>query len=183
MTFYLVLRIMPKHLLDDLCAMHLVISVGHRARDGQYRHAVHKNQVVHTTNRSPFGAIVCVPTHPSQSVITTKQVFTLFLFFYISNTTLEPLDSPSPYIWSPLQVQGALGTYSCTPCELYPCPLFIIPSMPTSFPLHPASFEEQPSSPLTPIPESPQLPGSFSSPSSPVVTSTCSGKIYTKPSC
>ena len=171
---------MPKHLLDDLCATHPVISVDHRAHDRQYRHVVHKSQVVHTTNRFPLQAIVCVRTHPSQSVVTAEQVLTLFLFFYIPNTTLEPPDSPSPYIWSPLQVQGALGTYSCTPCELYPCPSFIIPSVPTLFPLHPASFEEQPSSPLTPIPESPQLPGSFSSPSSPVITGTCSGKIYTK---
>ena len=53
-TFYLVLRIMPKHLLDDPCAMHPVISVDHQAHDRQYRHAVHKSQVVRTTNRFPL---------------------------------------------------------------------------------------------------------------------------------
>ncbi|KIM58939.1 hypothetical protein SCLCIDRAFT_1043887 [Scleroderma citrinum Foug A] len=60
MTFYLVSHVMPKRLLDDPCATHLVISVDHRARDRQYRHAVHKNQVVRTTNRSPLRAIVRV---------------------------------------------------------------------------------------------------------------------------
>ena len=97
MTFYLVSHVMPKCLLDDLCATHPMISVDHWAHDRQYRHVVHKNQVVRTTNRSPLQAIVHIRTHPSQSVITTKWVFTLFLFFYISNTTLEPSDSPSPY--------------------------------------------------------------------------------------
>ena len=38
-----------------------------------------------------------VRTHPSQSVVTAEQVLTLFLFFYVPNTTLEPPDSPSPY--------------------------------------------------------------------------------------
>ena len=88
---------MPKRLLDDPCATHPVISVDHRAHDRQYRHAVHKGQVVRTTNRSPLRAIVRVRTRPSQSVITAEQIFTLFLFFYVSNTTLESSDSPSPY--------------------------------------------------------------------------------------
>ena len=105
-TFYLVSRIMPKHLLDDPCATHPVISVDHRARDRQYRHAVHKSQVVRTTNRFPLRAIVRVRTHPSQSVVTAEQVLTLFLFFYVPNTTLEPPDSPSPY--SPQHSLGLL---------------------------------------------------------------------------
>ena len=54
MTFYFVSHVMPKHLLDDPCAMHPVISVDHQACDRQYRHAVHKSQVVHTTNRFPL---------------------------------------------------------------------------------------------------------------------------------
>ena len=49
-----------------------------------------------------------------------------------------------------------------------------------SFRLRPASFEESPLSLISPLPPSPQLPGSFSSPS-PTISSTRSGKRYTKP--
>ena len=77
--------------------MHPVISVDHQAHDRQYRHAVHKSQVVRTTNRFPLRAIVRIRTCLSQSVITAEQVLTLFLFLYISNTTLKPPDLPPPY--------------------------------------------------------------------------------------
>ena len=116
MTFYLVSHVMPKHLLDNPCAMHPVISVDHWARDRQYKHAVHKSQVVHTTNRFPLGAIVRIQTCPSQSAITAKQVFTLFLFFYISNTTHEPSDLPAPLHVSLVWTSSRYTTHSSRQC-------------------------------------------------------------------
>ncbi|KIM65079.1 hypothetical protein SCLCIDRAFT_560720 [Scleroderma citrinum Foug A] len=111
MTFYLFSRVMPKRLLDDPCATHPVISVDHRARDRQYRHAVHKSQVVRTTNRCPFFESSCAsePIRLSQSLPPNKYSHS----FYFP-TSLLPLSNPRtrlPPVTAPLPTEE-----DCLPC-------------------------------------------------------------------
>ena len=74
MPFYFISFIMPNCLLDNLCAMHPVISFDRQAHERQYRHAVHKSQVVRTYRMDPsMSFCVCPnPSVSSQSLLPNK---------------------------------------------------------------------------------------------------------------